>query len=474
MRKKINIVAATLLTIFLFTGCATYYQRSFEFQQQFAVGDLESAKAFLEKNKKAAEKKDRLLYFLDRGVVEQMLGNYQESNFYFEEAYKYNQDFTTNFGNNLVGLIANPMLKPYKAEDFEVVLIHFYKAINYIQLGSYDEALVEVKRVNISLNELNDKYEGKKNRYKEDAFAHMLMGIIYEAKKSYNDAFIAYRNAYNVYQGTYNEEFQVQAPLQLKKDLLRMAKKNGFRQELKDYESEFGFSYESESKESGELVFFWMNGLGPVKSEFSLNLSAVRGEGGFFTFANEQEGFSIPYTENEAYYSSSPSEFGDLKFVRMAIPKYKVRAPLVNEAFITLNGVKIPLEKAEDINEIAFSTLQDRMLREVAQSVGRLALKQAAELVARNENEDLGALVSAFNAVTEKADTRNWQTLPHSIYYQRVTLAVDTHRLQLVTKGADIPTDTLSFKVKIEEGKTLFRTFHSLESSLPMNKGQQP
>ncbi len=470
MMKKKNIVAIALLTVFLFSGCATYYQQSISFQEDFSTGNLEQAQAFLENHKKASEKKDRLLYFLDRGVVEQMLGNYQESNFYFEEAYLFTQDFRKNFANDLVGMIANPMLKPYEGEDFELVLIHFYKAINYIQLNQLDDALVEVRRINIGLNELNDKYEKRKNRYKEDAFAHNLMGIIYEAKGDFNNAFIAYRNALEIYSELYSMEFNVQVPDQLKVDLLRMAAYNGFRDEQKRYEEEFGFQYQKKLENSGDLVFFWLNGLGPVKSEFSLNLSTVDGEGGILTFANEDEGFSIPYTESDYYYDTEPTEFGDLKFVRMAIPKYKVRHPLLDRAILKVDSMSVPLQKVEDVSSIAVSTLQDRMLREITKSIGRVALKQAAELAARNENENLGSVLSIVNAFTEKADTRNWQTLPNSIYYQRINLPADTHRVQLITDGINLASDTLSFKIDMKKDETIFRTYHSLESSLPVEQ----
>ena len=75
---------------------------------------------------------------------------------------------------------------PYKPEDFEVILVNFYKAMNYLQMDQMEEALVEVRKINIKLNELNDKYPDYKNRYQRDAFAHLLMGLIYEASGNYN------------------------------------------------------------------------------------------------------------------------------------------------------------------------------------------------------------------------------------------------------------------------------------------------
>ena len=118
--------------------------------------------------------------------------------------------------------------------------------MNYLQMDQMEEALVEVRKINIKLNELNDKYPDYKNRYQRDAFAHLLMGLIYEASGNYNDAFIAYRNAYETYQSDYVKNFGLGAPLQLKYDLLRMASLCGFTSELRQYETEFGLTYQPE------------------------------------------------------------------------------------------------------------------------------------------------------------------------------------------------------------------------------------
>lgn len=470
MKNKGYIVISFMLTIFLFYGCATYYQKSYEFHQSFAEGNIEAAKSFLDKNIKAAEKKDRLLYFLDRGVVEQMLGNYQESNVYFEDAYLYHENYRKNFSSDLLGMVSNPMVKPYKAEDFEAVLLHYYKAINFIHLSDFDAALVEVRRINIKLNKMNDIYANKKNRYKEDAFALNLMGVIYEAKGDINNAFIAYRNSYNAYKEIYSEEFGVEIPIQLKEDLLRTASLMGFRQELARYEDEFGFKAKEIEQEYGSMVFFWLNGLGPVKGEFSLNLSTSSNGNGFFTFANEAEGINIPYNTANVNTPNQSSDFSNLKFVRMAVPKYRSRAPFYSNAkvvFDSLSRETVVLEKAENIERIAFTSLQDRMLREISKSIGRLAIKQAAEAALREQNEDLGSVLSVLNAVTEKADTRNWQTLPNSIYYSRVSLPAGKHKFQFITSQENGAADTLNYQVQIEAGRTSFKTFHSLESYPP-------
>ena len=73
-------------------------------------------------------------------------------------------------------------------------------------MGQNEEALVEVKRMNLRLNQLNDRYKSK-NKFQKDAFIHLLMGIVYDVNKEYNNAFIAYRNAYEIYESDYKEHF---------------------------------------------------------------------------------------------------------------------------------------------------------------------------------------------------------------------------------------------------------------------------
>lgn len=120
-------------------------------------------------------------------------------------------------------------------------------------------------------------------------------------------------------------------------------------------------------------------------------------------FVNEELGLSFPFPLPPMGQGSGG--LGDLKFVRIAFPKYLERKPYFRSGDLLVNDKSYPLEVAENINEIAFKTLEDRMLRELATSLMRLALKQAAEYQVRKQNENLGALVSLLNAVSEKADT---------------------------------------------------------------------
>ena len=444
------------------TGCATFYKRTQSVQDSIAAGNFEQADKLLDKDKKWAENNHRVLYYMNRGMVFFMLGNYAQSNNYFNQADYYIEDYSKKFATEALALITNPMVKPYKPEDFEAIMVHYYKALNFIGLNDYESALVECRRINIKLQQFNEQYKENKNKYARDAFAHNLMGIIYQAAGDYNNAFIAYRNALEIYEKDYIELFGMGAPKQLKIDLMNSARKMGFLSELKFYENKFGFKAEQTPENNGDLVYLWMNGLGPVKSEWGLNFTNMGTKDGMLVFGNDEMGTSFPlFIGNNS--SSEQAALKNLSIVRMTMPKYLERKPFAQQAVLKTSQGNYPLEMAENINAIAFQCLNDRLLREIGSSLLRLATKKALEEIGRSQNDNLGTIINLINSATEKADTRNWQSLPYSISYTRVSLPEGEQALQLVQNGVGF-NSTNEMNAVIRKGKTTFKVFHQLRS----------
>lgn len=456
MAKKVCLLLPFLVIL---TSCLTYYERTQNFHNAFEHGNFEAAKEILASADDPKDK-DRLLHYFNLGVTEFMLGNYQVSNEHFEDAYRMVETEQEETAKKLATLLSNPRIQTYLGEDHEILLIHYFKALNFLFMGNYDKALVECRRLNIKLTELNDKYNNK-NRYKRDAFSHLLMGLIYDANQDYNNAFIAYRNAYDIYKEDYLKHFNNRPPVQLKRDMLRTADKAGLSYELKQYQKEFEVNYKKDRGEQGSLVFFWHNGLGPIKKEIILNFVLVRGSGGALMFRNDKFGWTFPVPTNQ---KKEKSELSDVEFVKMALPRYSERPPVFKSGALHNNQSVKQLELSENINAIAFKTLKDRIFREMGNALMRLATKKAAEHTLRNENEGLGALLGAINALTEHANTRNWQTLPHSIYYSRMWLPEGKQNVQLVTKNGQGDTSSFNFSYHIKAGQTVFDLFHTLNT----------
>ncbi|MEE4196104.1 MAG: hypothetical protein V2I54_00540 [Bacteroidales bacterium] len=455
------------LILLIITGCATYYKQTQDFQNYIVSGNFQQANSWLKKNKKEATGKNQLLYYFNRGYVSWILQHYDESNFYFTKAEHIIEDYVKNYYLEALTLISNPNVKPYRPEDFEAIMVNYFMALNYIELGRYDDALVECRRINIKLNQLNDKYKDHKNRYQRDAFAHTLMGIIYEIDKDYNNAFIAYRNALNVYETDYQEYFNIAVPQQLKRDLLRTAYLTGFQDEVTFYERKFRMKYHHEPKENGELLFFWLNGFGPYKTENSINFVKVPHQRkGYITLINEEYNLSFPlYIGDKS--SKEKRAFEELRFFRVAFPKYVERPPVFRRAELYHQSKIYELELLQDINDIAFKTLNDRMVREMANAIMRLATKKALELLADEQDEGLGTIINIVNTITEKADTRNWQTLPYSISYSRIPLNEGKNQIILKTHSPGGHSNSQTFYFEGEKGKINFHAYHTTATHNP-------
>ena len=87
-----------------------------------------------------------------------MLGHYEKSNQAFEIAEKLTEDQQRNLLTEAEELITNQESRHYRTEEFEVYRVNMYKALAYLQLNNMEDALVEVRKINIRLQQLNDKY----------------------------------------------------------------------------------------------------------------------------------------------------------------------------------------------------------------------------------------------------------------------------------------------------------------------------
>jgi hypothetical protein len=389
-----------------------------------------------------------------------VLGKYEESNEWFEKAFLFGEDYHVNYINESLSYLTNPNMVMYRGEDHEHLMVLYFKAINFLKMNKPEEALVECRRLNIRLNQLSDKYSSEK-KFKRDAFIHTLMGIIYQSTRDYNNAFIAYRNAVEIYEDDYSKMFGLEVPQQLKVDLLNTAWWTGFIEEFNAFKTKFGMEDYKPVQPEAELVFFWHNGLVPVKSETSINFIISHREQNLVVFDNPDLGISFPFHVEE---NQQRSDLKRLEIFRVAFPKYVERNLYFQRAAIDKDSSSYPLQLSEDVNKIAFYSLNQRMMLEFSKGLLRAALKKATEQSLKKEDPRLGALLGVVNAMTEKADTRNWQTLPHSIYYTRVPLREGANKITFRLDGNNDKA-SYDFTYQALKNQTLFHTFSSLETT---------
>jgi len=456
------VAAITLVGIV--TSCATYYQDNQSFNQDFEQGNLQAALATLQANTKEANSKREFLYNVNNGLVLSMMSRYQESNAYFEKAFLFGEDYRRNYLKEAASYLTNPNVTTYRGEDHEHLMLLYYKAINYLKVNNSEAALVECRRINIRLQQLSDRYKNE-NKFQRDAFIHTLMGLIYESDKDYNNAFIAYRNAVTIYEEDYGRLFSITIPQQVKIDLLRTARLSGFTNEFEFYKERWGMTdFDLPPASDAEVIFFWHNGLAPVKAEWGVNFVIDRRDNWVY-FQNQELGINFPFSL-ESYDNKEKDGLASLEIFRVAFPRYLERPEYFQSASISVNKNEQPLFLLEDVNKIAFKSLQQRMHLEFSKALIRVALKKVTEHQVKKEDKTLGSVLGVINAITEKADTRNWQTLPHSIYYTRISLPPGQSTVTLNLKEGNRLTPH-HFTYNLTQGQILFHTFTSLESRYP-------
>lgn len=456
--RKVVVFIQWLCCAFLLASCVlTYKDHTERVHRNVSDGNLDKALKVIDKTVFLKRERNKLLYYLEKGLVLHLKKDYKKSNEYLNQADAFLEN-TFRSVQDFVGSVAlNPGMKTYLGEDFEKVAIHYYKTLNYIALKDYDAALVESKRVNLRLEQINLKYPpDKKNRYNTDAFAVVLQGLIYESVKDYNNAFIAYRNAVDLFLENGGSFFGVKLPSQLADDLLGMADKMGFKNEYDRYQKRLSYPSKPKKYPDGSLLLFWESGRVPYKSQDFYNFIGKGFKDDVFYVANSSLGLVIPLSEVKR------GEEKSIDIIRVAFPKYVSQPPEFFKASVKNNATEkeYAFELLEDYDFIAHKTLKDRTLRELGALVLRTVTKKYSEYALKKENEDLGDLLGLFNALTESADTRNWQLLPRSINYVRIPLAAGSNEINIEMTNHIGGVETKTLYVQ-GEGKMVIKSFQS-------------
>lgn len=456
-----------ICAFFTLSACSQLTLKQGEINHALYTGNAQQAYDILNKDTKRWEKnRNALLYYWNKGTVAWMLGKHQESSELFMTADYFLEDVYKNYANIAASLFLNDKVLQYVGEDHERVLFHYYQMLNFMQLGNMEYALVQARRLQLELERLDDRYKDKKalggKRYQQDAFAYVLLGLVYEAAGETNNAFIAYKRAVGIYSEDYSKTLGTPMPEQLKLDLLRTAYEMGFHADLDYYEKQFGITFDPKKHKAGNLVFFWNNGLSPEKEEVSLNFVIMNGPGvGWVTFVNQNYGYSFPVYVGDNH-TQKGSSFSQVEFVRAAFPKYFVRGAYFEKAELTYQGQNIPLEKVEDVSAISQKVLNDRFMEEIGKTLLRLALKKASEYELRKTQPEAGAALGIVNYFTEQADTRSWESLPHQISYARTALPSGKQQVQLNVTGQG-QVQSIPFDIQVPAKGMIFQGFHSLQ-----------
>lgn len=465
LNTKQALIVILLMPAFC-CSCVSYNQRMSKYYSQLENKQYGNAMHTLDKTSFVQRERNMLLYYFEKGKLYHLMNSYDSSNRYFNQADNFIETERKSIIDDVKANLINPMMKTYLGEDMERFMMHYYKGLNYAYLNDVNEAIVEARRITLAENSLEEKFNNKTNRYSKDAFALNLQGMLYEANGDINNAFIAYRNAADVYLNANNIYYGVSLPKQLQQDVLRTALQMGFESEKERYETKFNTIFKKDTADS-YLIVFIEKGLAPVKRERNYVVTSnSSGISGFFYGDDFGNQINIPFQLNNYNGLENNDRIQNFRSFRVAVPAYEARYTNNSPVQIIANNTTYTTETVQDINTLAISILKERMLKEMADAIARQIVKKLAEKAAeksteaiaknnskekdekkkaenaKNAGEIAGLLVNIINIATEKADTRNWQSLPAFIQYVRIPLKkgennieINGNKINITSKG---------------------------------------
>ncbi|MGO2513781.1 hypothetical protein [Marinomonas polaris] len=314
--------AVIWVSICFLAGCATYKQDIDAGLSLAKEGEWKEAEGKLEGALDSSQ--DKLLYYMEIGALAQNQGDFERSNDLLEQAERLSDTFLPeNFSNRSWALLSNPRQSDYRGNGIERVYISYLKSMNYIALAEKedntakkrelnDAALVEMRRIDIKLNEiraqtpsyqdlnakenqafymkalswLGDFYTGGRDTnkfiYRDDAWARYMEGLQYEMNGEIDDARISYEKAANLYEDGYAKQYALSSTTADRAwlDTIRMMQKGGFSQSEIDQRITTKLSPAMQEtlkqyhKGDAELVVLEHQGFIPDKKEMTVLLYA--------------------------------------------------------------------------------------------------------------------------------------------------------------------------------------------------------
>lgn len=351
-----------ILAFSFFVGCASYQSKVAPAKDELRAGQCAPA---LKKLDELVQKVDgdQLVYLMEYGTALQICKDYELSNKILLKADKLSDELDYHSVSRIAGAaLLNEEMIQYKGDTFEKLFINAVAALNYLQLGEQDDALVEVRRINDKFKRLTA--EDNKRKFELNSFTQYLSGLVWEMDQKYDDACISYKTAYKLdpsYRGVAldmlrgcwlarrNQEFE-----EMSKDV------NPTEEELKNIKQ----------KTNNEYIFIYMQGWGPQK-------------------------------EPRPGHSTFPH----------LVPVSSITQKLQVE----FNGAKALSQPVYSVEQAAIQTLDADFGSLMARRAGAFVAKEVVADQIRQKDKVLGDIAWLVMHASEKADLRQWSMLPKTI-----------------------------------------------------------
>jgi len=405
-----------LMALLVISGCGSVRTRT-GFYDPITVdlkkGEYEAAVAGVEAAKESNkyQYKDRFVYYIDAGMANHFAGNFDSSNARLTLAESSADDlFTKSISRAATSMLLNDNVLEYAGEDYEILYTNIIMTLNYLMLGNYDDAFVEVRRANLKLDLLDQKYASaaeKLQRGSPDDTARIEVDYNVEKVRFHNDAFARYLSMH-MYAADDNLD-----DARIDYDYLRDA----FKSQPHVYNFEMPEVTYNPQGDGVILSVIGMVGLSPVKEAFDLRIRTDK----------DLDLVQVLYTDsenNESEYGHLPIDIGEDFYFKFSIPRIVERPSAVDRIRVFAGPQTIgELQLIEDVYRVAEETFRAKssliyirsVLRAVSKGLSAHLLKKKAD-TGGFEGWLKKAAIDVATEISEGADLRCSRLLPGRIY----------------------------------------------------------
>ncbi len=404
---------------------AFYEPITAELQQHNYAGAVARIEAARADNKYSG--KDRFLYFLDAGLAYHYAATWDSSTIRLHDAERTAEElFKASFSRGALSFLLNDNVLEYSGEDYEVLYTNLFNTMNYLAKDDFDGAFVEVRRANLKLQELEDKYADVAKRWTEasredtshaaidydvadvrfnnDAFARYLSMHMYAAEGLPDDAELDYRLLVDAF----------------------ASQPNIYPFPVPDVQ------WRPAERDHGLLSVVGLVGLSPVKEPLNLRIRTDK----------QLDLVTVIYddgTQEGSVFANIPAEISEDYYFKLAIPQIVDRPSIVRRIEVTVDSMVVgELQMIEHVGAVARETYEARKSLILFKTVARAIVKGLAAHEAKAQVKDdgvagwLGKLaIDVVTDLTENADVRCSRLLPGYIYVGDFSLPVGRYDIRV-------------------------------------------
>ena len=464
MKNFKYLILVTLSFLFILSGCANMKSSKQQFvgiDEKLVAHDYANALAQIKAAKgKFYKEKEQALYFLDEGMLYHYNGDYEKSNEALTKAeIAIDELYTKSIARGAASMLLNDNILEYSGEDYEDIYLNVFKAMNYLELDKFDDAFVEIRRINdkLSLLEQNHKktadqfnlskdkkkeFKTGTNKFHNSALGRYLSMLIYRAEGKMDDA--------RIDRDMIQEAWKLQGQIY------------GFKQpELNTY---------LEKTDKVKVDFISFIGRAPDKKANTL-------------YIHTEENLIVIGTTEENPRGNQQLETLDLinwpgvekgYHFKFQLPFLEKRKSNISTVKIKVDGVVVKeLEMIEDIEKIALETYKIKepliYLKTITRTVVKslFAAKRKQEMEKSLNNPLLGFIARTATDVavdaTENADLRISRFFPAKALVGEIEVTPGMHRFAIEyysKNGALLWVDDLGEKEVTQKGLNLFESYY--------------